>query len=114
VAAIHVLEYVAEPEVAALVAEFRRIIVPGGRLLVEVPGATEDAAGSVTPQVVYEACRSAGFSGVFTHGLHPAEESERFPSVDPSLPGAGQFNAVIEKLNARFCGLRDTLVVAEN
>ncbi|UCG31775.1 MAG: class I SAM-dependent methyltransferase [Phycisphaerales bacterium] len=113
VTAIHVLEFVAEAEIDALIGEFRRILAPGGRLLVEVPRVVDPRPGTVTPQRVKVACRTAGFEGVFTHDLHPANVADRFASVDPSLPGAGQLNALIERLNERLCGPRDTLIVAE-
>lgn len=113
VVAIHLLEYVAEAEVATLIGEFKRVLAPGGRLLVETPRVPEAPPQAVTPEQVGAACKAAGFVSVFTHGLHPAEKSEQFPPVDSSLPGAGQLNALIEKLNARFCGARDTLIVAD-
>jgi SAM-dependent methyltransferase len=113
VTALHVLEFVAEAEVGTLISEFRRILAPGGRLLVEVPRVVDPRPGMVTPEGVKAACKTAGSEGVFAHALHPVDESERFPTVDESLPGAGQLNGLIEKLNERFCGPRDTLIVAE-
>ena len=113
VTALHVLEYVAEAEMATLVGEFKRVLAPGGRLLVEVPRVPDAPPQMVSSERIRSACQTAGFTGVFTHGLHPSDPSEAFPPVDSSLPGAGQINALVEKLNARFCGARDTLIVAE-
>jgi SAM-dependent methyltransferase len=113
VTAIHVLEFAAEAEIDTLIGEFRRILAPGGRLLVEVPRVVDPGPGTLTPERVKAACQTAGFEGVIAHELHPPDDAERFPRVDPSLPGAGQLNALIERLNARFCGPRDTLIVAE-
>lgn len=113
VTAIHVLEFAAEAEIDTLVGEFRRILAPDGRLLVEVPRVVDPRPGTLTPQRMKAACKTAGFASVFTHDLHPANDADRFPDVDPSLPGAGQLNALIERLNVRFCGPRDSLIVAE-
>ena len=58
-------------------------------------------------------CEAAGFSGVFTHGLHPADESERLARVSPDVPGAAEVNATINRLNTLLYGPRDVLVIAE-
>lgn len=114
VIALHVVQYVAESEVQTLVGQLKSIIAPGGRLVLEVPAGSSAGGRAPDADWLVRACETAGFSAVFTHALHPPDAVEQFKPVDPDAEGAAQLNGLIEQLNARFCGPRDILIIAEN
>lgn len=114
VIALHVLQYVSESQVQTLIAQLKSIIAPGGRLVLEVPAGSSAMDRAPNADGLVRACETAGFSAVFTHALHPPDAAEQFKPVDPDAEGAAPLNALIEQLNARFCGPRDILIIAEN
>ncbi len=122
---VHVAEHVPVGHLAAILLELKRIIAPGGRLMIEIPNINNLRVASDlfyldythTRPLHYETvkffCQAAGFSGVFSHFLNPADESVRFKRIDPTVPGAGQINETIERLNELLYGPQDVLIVAE-
>lgn len=122
---VHVVEHLHVTHLPALLVELKRIIAPGGRLLLEFPniGNLLTAANRfyidythhrpLHADTVKLFCEAAGFSGVFSHGLHPADESERFERVCDDAPDAAKINRTIDRLNDLLYGPQDVLIVAE-
>lgn len=122
---VHVIEHIHIAHLPALLVELKRVIASGGRLMMEFPNIANVLTASnyfyidythhrpLHAETVKLFCEAAGFSGVFSHGLHPADESERLERVGPDVPGAPKVNATIDRLNALLYGPRDVLVVAE-
>jgi len=122
---VHVVEHIPVGHLPSLLTELKRIIAPGGRLLIEIPNIENlRVAASLfwldythMRPLHYETvkffCRAAGFAGVFHHMLHPCPEAQRLGLLDPAVPGAGQINEVIERLNELLYGAQDVLIVAD-
>jgi O-antigen chain-terminating methyltransferase len=122
---VHVVEHIHVAHLPALLVELKRVIAPGGRLVMEFPNIANVLTASnhfyvdythhrpLHAETVKLFCEAAGFSGVFSHGLHPADESERLRRLDASVPGAAAANETIDRLNDLLYGPRDVLVIAE-
>lgn len=122
---MHVVEHIHVAHLPALLVELKRVIAPGGRLMMEFPNIANVLTASnhfyvdythhrpLHAETVKLFCEAAGFGGVFSHGLHPADESERLRRLDAGVPGASAGNETIDRLNDLLYGPRDVLVIAE-
>jgi SAM-dependent methyltransferase len=113
---LHVLQYCPLQHVPALLQELKRVLAPGGRLLIEIPNADNPllAGRGPAPSAIMTMLAGAGFGGVFAHPLHPApRRGTATASLDPALPGAGPVNAALERIDALLYGPHDVLIIAE-
>ncbi len=86
---LHILQHCPLQHVPALLLELKRILAPGGRLIVEIPNADNPllAGRGPAPGTILKMLATAGFAGAFAHPLHPTPRARR---RRPPRPGANR------------------------
>lgn len=133
VTALHVAEHLEPATLLALLAEVRRVLRPGGLLIVESPDPTTLRVGAalfwldpthrrpLLAETLGLFLRTTGFEVVRTERLHPFPESERLAAGAPSVPSeaegavaelASRLQSIETRLDALLNGPRDFAVVA--
>jgi O-antigen chain-terminating methyltransferase len=113
VSAFHVAEHLPFEVLYALVGQAHRVLLPGGRLLLETPNPENLLVGAhtfyhdhthrnpLTPTALSFLLRYWGFEQVDVLRLHPYPESARVPGHDP----------LTERVNGHLCGPQDFAVL---
>jgi len=134
ITALHLAEHLEPATLLAVLAEARRVLRPGGVLLVESPDPTTLRVGAalfwldpthrrpLLAETIELFLRATGFEVVRTERLHPFPESERVGAGAPALPAGDHEGGVAElaarlrsiegRLDALLNGPRDFAVVA--
>jgi O-antigen chain-terminating methyltransferase len=134
ITALHLAEHLEPTTLLAVLAEARRVLRPGGVLLVESPDPTTLRVGAalfwldpthrrpLLAETLELFLRATGFEVVRTERLHPFPESERVGAGAPELPAgrheggvaelAARLRSIEGRLDALLNGPRDFAVVA--
>ncbi|MGY8526626.1 class I SAM-dependent methyltransferase [Paracidovorax citrulli] len=114
VTSFHVIEHLPFDYLYAMVAEIRRVLAPGGRLLFETPNPENVLVGShtfyhdfshrnpVTPTAIRFLLSYHGFDEIDLVRSSPYPQEARVPGDDP----------LTERVNGHLCGPQDYAVVA--
>ncbi len=115
VSAFHVIEHLPFDYLFAMVAEIRRVLAPGGRVLFETPNPENVLVGShtffhdfshrnpVTPTAISFLLSYHGFGDIDLIRSSPYPAEARVPGDDP----------LTERVNGHLCGPQDFAVVAQ-
>lgn len=113
VSAFHVAEHLPFEVLYTLVGQAHRVLLPGGRLILETPNPENLLVGAhtfyhdhthrnpLTPTALSFLLRYWGFESVDVLRLHPYPESARVPGHDP----------LTERVNGHLCGPQDFAVL---
>jgi len=133
VTAFHLAEHLDSATLLAMLAEARRVLRPGGLLLIESPDPTTLRVGAalfwldpthrrpLLAETLELFLRATGFEVVRTERLHPFPESERLGAGAPAWPGdaeggvaqlVARLQSIETRLDALLNGPRDFAVVA--
>lgn len=114
VSSMHVVEHLPFPVLFNLLMEIRRVLVPGGLLLLETPNPENVLVGShtfyhdfthrnpVTPTALTFLARYLDFQDINILRLHPYPESAKVSGNDP----------LTERVNGHLCGPQDFALIA--
>lgn len=114
VSAFHIAEHLPFDVLYAMVEEARRILMPGGMLIIETPNPENVLVGShtfyhdpthrnpLTPTSLSFLLEFHGFSGLEILRFNPYPESAKVPGHDP----------LTERVNGHLCGPQDYALVA--
>ena len=112
ITSMHVVEHLPFKSVIALLDEARRVLRPGGLLILETPNPENLSVGHhlfyldpthgnpLPPEALRWIVESRGFDGVRIERLTTAREWNTPPLLPPDIPGAESMNAVLTSLRA--------------
>jgi SAM-dependent methyltransferase len=133
VTAIHLVEHLGVADLLSLLAEARRVLRPGGTVVLECPNPHNLRVGAalywldpthrrpLLPETLELYCVASGLEVKRTELLHPFPAEQRFAESEPELPAeaapglaelAGRLDRVAARLDELLNGPRDFALVA--